>query len=86
MIADRALNNAPRLTPIQYVAMLCSIVIFSLGSQIFYLIPFYMYYPALICHTLEGSFECDHHRACEADITSYDLNWDSHDTLSNWMT
>jgi MFS family permease len=86
VIADRALNNAKRLTTIQYVAMLCSIVIFSLGSQIFYLIPFYMYYPALICHTPEGSFECDHHRACDVDITSYDLNWDSHDTLSNWMT
>ena len=86
VIADRALNNAPRLTHIQYIAMVCSIVIFSLGSQIFYLIPFYMYYPALICHTENNSFECDHHRACEADIARYELNWESHDTLNNWMT
>lgn len=64
-IADAALDRAPKLTTTQYTGMICAILIFSLGSQVFYLIPFYMLYPALICRTGDGKpFECDHHRAC----------------------
>jgi hypothetical protein len=71
-IADAALDRAPKLTITQYAGMVCAILIFSLGSQVFYLIPFYMLYPALICDTDDGKlFECDHHRACDSDIVNY---------------
>lgn len=64
-IADAALARGPKITATQYTGMLCAIVIFSLGSQVFYLIPFYMLYPAMICENTDGiQFECDRHRAC----------------------
>ena len=71
IIADRALGAVPKLTHVQYLAAACSIIIFSLGSQLFYFIPFYLFYPALICQTKEASFSCDRHRACDPDILSY---------------
>ena len=54
-IADVALAKTSTLSTTQYMAMICSIVLFSLGSQVFYLIPFYMLYPAMICETAEES-------------------------------
>lgn len=67
--------------------MICAIVIFSLGSQIFYLIPFYMLYPVLICKKEDGlKFACDHFRACQKDILSYQFDYSHSHTLVNFMT
>lgn len=51
LVADHALNSVQTLSKFQYLAASCSIVLFSLGSQVFYLIPFYLYYPDLKCTT-----------------------------------
>lgn len=52
-IADIALSKAP-ISKLQIVAMVCSIVIFSFGNRVFNLIPFYLYYPAIVCRLSDG--------------------------------
>jgi MFS family permease len=77
----------------QYLAVTCSVVICMAGSQIFYLIPFYLYYPALLCHSEDSGTvkECSRQEACQQDtIThvsqSYEFDASSPNTLKNWMT
>jgi len=51
------------------------------------LIPFYFYYPALICEDAKGiKFECDRHRVCQPDIVRYEYDYESEHTLINFMT
>lgn len=85
-IADIALSKAP-ISHLQIVAMVCAIIIFSFGNRVFNLIPFYMYYPAIVCKTIDGlSFACDRLRACQPDISSYSFNYSNPNTLINFMT
>lgn len=88
---DQKLAEATSLTMIQILAIVVSTMLFSLGSQIFYCIPFYLYYPAMTCFTQQTdseiiSFTCDRARACQPDIVRYEFDWTDERTLNNWMT
>ena len=41
----------------------------------------------MICTTNDGIVvDCDRERACSPDIKEYSFDWESHNTLNNWMT
>ena len=59
-------------------ASMCFIVIFAVGSQFFYSIPFYMLYPALNCFDENGTklSECVRKHACDSKKNeTFKIDW-----------
>ena len=72
----------------QMIHCLACIMMFN-GSQFFYSIPFYQYYPTLICKNSDGAIiaDCTHQLVCQANsqVTSHEIDWTSEFSLRNWM-
>ena len=73
----------------QKLTTLSLIILFGMGGSFFNSMPFYSYYPPLICIDHEGDeiHDCTPKIACDKDIsTSYEIDWDNEFILKNWMT
>ena len=90
MTVDEVLVKLGGFGIFQAVFISCFIMTFSVGSQLFYSIPFYQLYPALVCReehddgTIELVENCSREYACE--LGNYSVDYSKHISLNNWMT
>lgn len=83
----------------QILSTTAFVIIFAVGSQFFYSMPFYQQYPALKCYDKDGSLLTDlgqsHHGreycpkefACDSSqVNHFEIDWDHSYSLNNWMT
>jgi MFS family permease len=62
-------------------------LMFVIGSQFFYALPFYQMYPALSTIDKDGNLKpITREKACELDRSQFQIDWDQEDSLHNWMT
>lgn len=67
----------------------CFCVMFCLGGQFFYSIPFYQLYPKLDCFKDGNQLleECTPTIACDAELVDrFEIDWSDNMSLRNWMT
>ena len=83
----------------QLFTMIAFVIIFAVGSQFFYSMPFYQQYPALRCYSKEGMLltdlgisyhgegYCEKEHACDkTQVDHFIIDWNHSYSVTNWMT
>ena len=86
---DALIELSSKSQKFQLIHSIACVILWGVGNQFFYSIPFYQAYPKLNCfdHSSNPIENCDHKMVCKLEFKgSYEIDWKDQASLQNWMT